>query len=111
MGTDGDVAIMGAGPYGLSLSAHLSAAHVEHRVVGIPMHGWTARMPKGMLLKSEPFASSLSDPDGSFSLGAYCQERGRNFAEIGLPVPIETFIAYGNAFQERFVQHVDTHRV
>src|SRR5579859_3491891 len=106
MRTDVDVAIIGAGPYGLSLSAHLTASRVENRVVGIPMHGWTARMPKGMLLKSEPFASSLSDPRGSFSLGAYCQERGRNYAEIGLPVPIETFIEYGNAFQERFAPHV-----
>jgi cation diffusion facilitator CzcD-associated flavoprotein CzcO len=60
--SDVDVAIIGAGPYGLSLAAHLSAARVSYRNLGVPMRLWQGAMPKGMFLKSQGFASNLSDP-------------------------------------------------
>ena len=59
-----DVAIIGAGPYGLALAAHLAARGVEHAVIGMPMAGWSDAMPKGMSLKSEGMASNLFDPEG-----------------------------------------------
>ena len=40
MHTMTDVAIIGAGPYGLSLAAHLAAANVNVRVFGQPMQFW-----------------------------------------------------------------------
>src|SRR5205085_2247979 len=58
-----DTAIIGAGPYGLSLAAHLKAAGVDFRIFGKPMTSWRDCMPKGMMLKSDGFASNLSAPD------------------------------------------------
>ena len=71
-----DVAIIGAGPYGLSLAAHLAAANVNVRVFGQPMHFWRTSMPEGMVLKSEGFASNLWHPDGALTLRDFCAERG-----------------------------------
>src|ERR1035441_5387123 len=73
-----DVAIVGAGPYGLSIAAHLTAMGVNFRIFGNPMEFWLNHMPKGMHLKSEGFASSLYDPDSVFTLEAYCKEAGRS---------------------------------
>ena len=102
-----DVAIIGAGPYGLSTAAHLRAAHVEHRVVGRPMQTWLTQMPKGMCLKSEGFASNLCDPEARLTLGRYCAARGIPYADMGLPVPLDTFCDYGLAFQKRFVPNLE----
>ena len=63
-----DVAIVGAGPYGLSLAAHLRKAGVSMRQFGHVMHLWRTAMPAGMFLKSQGFASNLSDPDGTHTL-------------------------------------------
>ena len=106
-----DVVIVGAGPYGLSLAAHLAAADRDVRVFGRSMETWRDGMPSGMKLKSEGFASSLSDPDGSYTLGHYCAERGIAYAESGWPVPVEVFAAYGEAFARRFVPHLDERKV
>src|ERR1700760_1616078 len=84
-----DVAIIGAGPYGLSIAAHLRAAGVDFRIFGKPMGFWRDHMPDGMHLKSEGFASSLSEPSGKFTLGAFCKERGLDYADLGSPVPLE----------------------
>ena len=39
------MAIIGAGPYGLSLAAHLRATSVAFRIFGLPMHRWRVHMP------------------------------------------------------------------
>jgi lysine/ornithine N-monooxygenase len=102
-----DVAIVGAGPYGLSLAAHLRPASVSFRQFGLPMHPWQTAMPAGMFLKSQGFASNLSDPAGSHTLAAFCAATGRPYASYGLPVPLDTFIAYGNWFQQELVPDLE----
>jgi thioredoxin reductase len=102
-----NVAIIGAGPYGLSLAAHLRSCGIEHRIFGRPMDTWLTRMPKGMRLKSEGFASSLYDSNLEFTLGAYCKHKRVPYADIGLPVALETFTRYGLEFQERFVPQLE----
>lgn len=103
-----DIAIIGAGPYGLSVAAHLQARGSNYRVFGKPMHTWLTSMPKGMLLKSDGFASTLSEPKAEFTLKTYCAEQGIPYADMGDPmVKIETFIEYGLAFRRRFVSHFD----
>jgi thioredoxin reductase len=106
-----DVAIIGAGPYGLSIAAHLKARAVDFRIFGNPMHFWLAHMPQGMRLKSEGFASSLWDPNSTFPLEAYCKEKGIGYAHIGRPVPLEVFTSYGLEFQKRFVPEVENKMV
>src|SRR2546423_2830254 len=102
-----DVAIIGAGPYGLSIAAYLKARAVDFRIFGNPMQTWQSHMPKGMRLKSEGFASSLYDPHSEFTLETYCKQEGIPYADIGLPVPLETFSAYGLAFQRKFVPELE----
>ncbi len=102
-----DVAIIGAGPYGLSIAAHLAKTDFSFRIFGSPMQSWRKHMPKGMHLKSEGFASDLYDPDDSFTLRDYCEEKNLPYSGIGRPVPLETFIAYGLEFQSRFVPTLD----
>jgi len=102
-----DVAIIGAGPYGLSVAAHLQARGVDFRIFGPPMHTWMNHMPKGMRLKSEGFASSLYDPQSKLTLGKFCEERGIPYQDLGLPVALETFCSYGLEFQRRFVPNIE----
>jgi thioredoxin reductase len=102
-----DIAIIGAGPYGLSLAAHLRDSKRSVRIFGSPMHSWSHHMPQGMHLKSEGFASNLYDPEAKFTLKTYCAEHAIPYADIGLPVPIEAFIAYGVEFQRRCAPNVE----
>jgi cation diffusion facilitator CzcD-associated flavoprotein CzcO len=102
-----DVAVVGAGPYGLSIAAHLRAAGVPLRIFGAPMSSWRQRMPAGMCLKSEGFASNLYDPEGTFTLEAYSRARALPYEHVGCPIPVETFIEYGLEFQRRFVPDLE----
>jgi thioredoxin reductase len=102
-----DVAIIGAGPYGLSLAAHLSAQGTPFRIFGIPMHSWRYRMPTGMHLKSDGFASDLYDPDSNLTLAQFCKQRTLPYQDVGFPVPLAMFTAYGMEFQRRFVPQVE----
>lgn len=106
-----DVAIVGAGPYGLSIAAFLAARGVPFRILGKPMSAWANQMPKGMRLKSEGFASSLADPKSQFTLAHYCRQEGLSYKDTEQPVPLETFVAYGLAFQRKFVSNLETKMV
>ncbi len=98
-----DVAIIGAGPYGLSLASHLRSAGADFRVIGHPMEAWRNHMPEGMLLKSDGFASNLSDPQGEYPLSRYCGELGIAYDDKRTRVRLDTFIGYGLAFASRFI--------
>src|SRR5260370_30942098 len=102
-----DVVVVGAGSYGLSVAAHLRARGVPFRIFGRPMDSWLAHMPKNMLLKSDGFASNIYDPDGHFTLKHFSTESGIEYADIGIPVRLESFAAYGLAFNERMVPEVE----
>ena len=95
--------IIGAGPYGLSLAAHLRHKGVSFRIFGRPMDSWTSHMPKGMMLKSDGFASNISDPKADYTLGRFCGEKGIAYRDKGIPVSLETFAAYGIAFRDQKV--------
>src|SRR6202046_77916 len=102
-----EVAIVGAGPYGLSLGAHLRKAGVRVRQFGLPMQLWRDFMPEGMYLKSQGFASTRSDPDHTHTLEAFCKATGRPYRDYGLSVALDTFVVYGEWFREALVPDID----
>jgi cation diffusion facilitator CzcD-associated flavoprotein CzcO len=106
-----DAAIIGAGPYGLSLAAHLRAASVDFRIFGEPMEAWWRHMPRGMLLKSYPWSSSLYDPLSSFPLCQFCAQHGIDYHDSLMPLPLQIFVAYGEEFQRRLVPDVERKRL
>ncbi len=105
------VAIIGAGPYGLSIAAHLRSRGVPYRIFGTPIDTWRRHMPAGMTLKSDGFASSLSDPDGKGTLAAYCTDHGIPYHHTDIPVSLKVFLAYALDFQQRFVPDVEDRQV
>ena len=102
-----DTAIIGAGPYGLSVAAHLRRQGIQFRIFGRLMDSWRTHMPKGMMLKSDGFASSIYDPEDSYTLKDFCAERGIEYSDTGIPVRLETFTAYGLAFKDRMVPELE----
>ncbi|MEU1374331.1 NAD(P)-binding domain-containing protein [Streptomyces triculaminicus] len=106
------VAVIGAGPYGLSTAAHLKARAVPTRVFGSPMVSWREQMPVGMLLKSTPSASNIDAPQPGHTLFDYCQDMGeRRFESDWDIIPVETFAGYGLWFQQRLVPQLEHERV
>ncbi len=101
-----DLLIVGAGPYGLSIAAHAAEAGLDVRIFGRTMASWREHMPRGMFLKSEPWACDLSDPAGRYGLETYCARHGLP-AEHGRPLPVEQFASYGLWFAERAAPPVD----
>jgi cation diffusion facilitator CzcD-associated flavoprotein CzcO len=71
------------------------------------MDSWLNHMPKGMMLKSDGFASDIYDPEKAFTLRQFCAERGIQYADTGVPVQLDTFSAYGLAFRDRMVPELE----
>jgi FAD-dependent urate hydroxylase len=102
----GAVAIIGAGPYGLSLAAHLAARNVEHRIFGRPMQFWSDIANAGgeRYLKSYCFGTNIATPTPSYSFADYSEPRGLETFE---PCSMGDFAAYGLWFQQRNVPWVE----
>jgi thioredoxin reductase len=104
-----DVAIIGAGPYGLSAAAHLRTVKgLEVRVFGEPMSFWQDNMPVGMLLRSNWTATRIADPRKALTLEAYQAATGDQFYT---PVPVDRFVQYGLWYQRHAVPDVERRKV
>jgi cation diffusion facilitator CzcD-associated flavoprotein CzcO len=108
MSNDCEIAVIGAGPYGLSITAHLNARGIATHTFGEPMSFWRRNMPKGMKLRSPWRATNLSDPNKALSLDAYT--KSQSIARVE-PLPIEDFIGYGDWFQSHAVPDIDRRHV
>jgi FAD-dependent urate hydroxylase len=102
MGSTGSTVIIGAGPYSLSVAAHLRTRQAT-MVFGKPLEFWQ-HMPPHMYLKSSWKALSFSDPLRLYSLDRYSMTTGKAAEE---PVSLQTFLSYGQWFQEQVVPDVD----
>src|SRR5438094_5908978 len=102
------VAVIGAGPYGLAAVSHLRAAGIETRVFGRALEFWKNNMPAGMLLRSPWAASHISDPSGRLTLDRYHALHG---ASPVRPISLERFIDYGVWFQGRVAPDLDERQV
>ncbi len=105
-----NIVIIGAGPYALSLAAHLKAAGVDYRIFGHPMQFWKQHVPPGMLLKSLGASANLFDPANEFTVANYCADHHLSYAEQ-IPIPVDIFVNYAAAFQRHFVPDVDERQV
>jgi FAD-dependent urate hydroxylase len=101
-----EVVIIGAGPFGLSISAHLSALGVDHLTVGRPMDTWRTYMPDGMLMKSEPYASTIASPGGKYDVAAYCGAHGLDYVDRVGPLTRERFLEYADWYAKQLVPDV-----
>ena len=104
-----DVAIIGAGPYGLSATAHLRTVKgLDVHTFGEPMSFWERNMPQRMLLRSGWAATHIADPNQSLTLEAYRATSGNHFSS---PVPLDRFIQYGLWYQGQTVPDLDQRKI
>ena len=102
------IAVVGAGPYGLATAAYLRTAGVEVRALGRTMEFWEGHMPSGMLLRSAWEASHIADPEGSLTLDAYERATG---VRLERPIPVADFVRYGHWYQQEAVPELDERTV
>ncbi|MGQ4434204.1 FAD-dependent oxidoreductase [Streptomyces sp. SAS_260] len=105
------VVVVGAGPYGLSVAAHLRGAGVPVRVFGEVLGSWRHAMATGMFLKSTPDATDLSAPEPGGRLADFRRVHGEPELTELTPIPCEVFVRYGQWFQKQYVGEVDPARV
>jgi cation diffusion facilitator CzcD-associated flavoprotein CzcO len=101
-----DVAVVGAGPFGLSVAAHLPQRRV--RVFGEPMQTWRTRMPPDMLLRSDWEETSLSAPANRGAIDVWARATGEPRQE---PIPLQTFLRYADWFRQTLVRESDAAEV
>ena len=102
-----DTAVVGAGPFGLSVAAHASL-HGSARTFGEPMRTWRRLMPPDMLLRSDWEHTNLSAPGQAGTLEAWVRS---GEAERLEPLPLQHFLGYADWFQRRFVPESDPNDV
>ncbi len=107
-GQDCEAAVIGAGPYGLAVAAHLKPLGVAARVFGEPLSFWRRNMPKGMKLRSPWGATSIADPARALSLDAFVASRGLPRAD---PLPLETFLDYGDWLHPQAARDLDRRKI
>jgi cation diffusion facilitator CzcD-associated flavoprotein CzcO len=112
-----DVAIIGAGPYGLATRAAPRASDLDIRVFGPPMSFWRERMPAGMLIRSPWVASNFAAPGSGLTLDDYERASGqtlvrpRRFGDTSVSrLGLDDFVAYGEWFQRRTTPDLDERR-
>lgn len=97
------VVVIGAGPYGLAISAHLKARNLDTLTFGKPMEFWR-KMPPSLCLKSSYSSITISDPQRRFTQQRYADMTNTNVSE---PVPLPFLLDYAKWFQQNNVPEID----
>jgi predicted ATP-grasp superfamily ATP-dependent carboligase len=105
----GEVAVIGAGPYGLATAAHLRHAGVPARTFGGVLEFWREQMPEGMRLRSRKRSTHISDPERKLTIDDYEAATGRTVTTPSLM--LDEFLDYGAWFQQQGVPDVDPRKV
>lgn len=90
--------IIGAGPFGLAMSAQASHAGIDHLIVGKPMEFWRKNMPKGMFLRSA--CDWHLDPQNVHTIESYLQSQGKTARDVE-PLSLEFYLSYADWFQQQ----------
>jgi len=90
-------AIVGAGPFGMAVAAHLRG--VPTRLYGEPMRTWRRLMPPDMKLRSTWNDTSFASPGDEGLTSAWAAATGRELLD---PPALPDFLAYADWFLERF---------
>src|SRR5258707_11936612 len=94
-----DTAVVGAGPFGLSVAAHASV-NGSARTFGEPMRTWRRLMPQDMLLRSDWEHTNLSAPRQAGTPPAWGQS---GEAERREPLPLQHLLSYADLFHRPLV--------
>jgi cation diffusion facilitator CzcD-associated flavoprotein CzcO len=103
-----ELLVIGAGPYGLAVSAHAERHGMDTVTLGSPMGFWRANMPADMLLRSGP--DWHLDVAREHTFEAYLQDRGITAAEVD-PIPVGVYLDYADWFTAQKRLQVDDLRV
>lgn len=101
-----DVAVVGAGPFGLSVAAFLRPAHT--RVFGSPLETWRTVMPPGMILRSSWEDATIASPGEAGHLDRWIEAIGEEKPDR---VSLDSFLRYADWFRGEFVREHDPARV
>lgn len=93
-----DVLIIGAGPFGICLAAHVQQLGLEYLMVGKPMEFWKKNMPAGMYLRSA--CDWHLDVSGVYTIERYLEEQGLKPADVE-PLSLDFYLAYVQWFLEQ----------
>ncbi len=90
--------IIGAGPFGLALSAYAKRMQIEHLVLGKPMSFWKEHMPAGMYLRSD--CEWHYDPFNEHTILRYLETRQLKPEEVE-PLTLAFYLSYAEWFQKQ----------
>ena len=93
-----DVLIVGAGPFGIAVAAHVKALGLDFTVLGRPMESWTRQMPRGMFLRSG--CDWHLDTRGVHTIARYVELLGRTPAAVE-PLSRDFYLDYVAWFMEQ----------
>jgi len=91
--------IVGAGPFGLAMSAYARHLGIDHLVVGVPLEFWNRHMPAGLVLRSG--IDWHLDPLDKFTIQRYLETSGINARDVQ-PLSLATYRDYAHWFIEQY---------
>ena len=98
MKSETDLLIIGAGPFGLAISAQASHLGIEHLILGKPMEFWRNHMPKGIYLRSA--CDWHLDPLNIHTIESFLKSEGKTARDVE-PLSLEFYHSYAEWFQEQ----------
>ncbi len=107
MKTDYPVAIIGAGPYGLSLASHLAYNNIPFVILGKPMELWRKHTFNSMNLRSDYATSEIDHPANRFQFERFCSDFNISLADVSGQLPVSIYRKYLDWCQDQFTFNID----